>query len=68
MPGVIIREKETFETAMRRFKKQTEKSGVLSEVRRRRYFEKPSIRLKKKTVAARKRAMRRQVRGRQRSF
>jgi small subunit ribosomal protein S21 len=42
---------------MRRFKKQCEKAGILSELRRREYFDKPSVRKKKKAAAARKRAL-----------
>jgi small subunit ribosomal protein S21 len=42
---------------MRRFKKQVEKAGILSELRRREYYDKPSIRKKKKAAAARKRAL-----------
>ena len=42
MPGVRVRENESFEGALRRFKKQCEKSGILSEVRKREYYEKPS--------------------------
>ena len=41
---------------MRRFKKQCEKSGILSEIRKREHFEKPSVKRKKKAIAARKRA------------
>lgn len=59
MPGIKIREGESFESAMRRFKKQCEKAGILSELRKREYFEKPSIKKKKKSIAARKRAVRR---------
>lgn len=57
MPGVKVNEREPFELAMRRFKKQCEKAGILTEARKRQFFEKPSIRRKKKTLAARKRAM-----------
>lgn len=57
MPGTRLREGEPFEAALRRFKKQCEKAGILSDVRKREHYEKPSIRLKKKSVAARKRAM-----------
>ncbi len=57
MLGVKIREGETFEAAVRRFKKQCEKAGILSEVRKREHYEKPSIRKKKKSLAARKRAL-----------
>ncbi len=56
MPGIFIREGESFEGAMRRFKKQCEKAGILSEVRKREHYEKPSIRKKRKSVSARKRA------------
>ena len=56
MSYVKIREGESFEAAFRRFKKSCEKSGVLSEVKKREHFEKPSIRKKKKSIAAQKRA------------
>lgn len=58
MPGVLVREGETFEAALRRFKKQCEKVGTLAEVRKREFYEKPSVRLKKKSIAARKRTIR----------
>lgn len=54
MPGVIIREGETFEQAVRRFKKQCEKAGILADVRKKEHYEKPSIRKKKKSENARK--------------
>jgi len=56
MTGIRVQENEPFESALRRFKKQCEKAGILSEVRKRQYFEKPSIKRKKKALAARKRA------------
>ncbi len=59
MPGVRIRENESFENAMKRFKKQCEKIGILSEVRKREHFEKPSLKRKRKMLAAKKRAMKR---------
>jgi len=52
---VKIRDNESFEKAFRRFKKSCEKSGLLSEVKKREHYEKPSIRKKKKSIAARKR-------------
>ncbi len=55
MPGIRVRDGESFEGALRRFKKQVEKGGVLSEVKKREHYEKPSVRLKKKSLAARKR-------------
>lgn len=51
-----IKDGESFEAAFRRFKKSCEKAGILSEVKKREHFEKPSVRLKKKSIAARKRA------------
>ena len=59
MPGVRIKDCESFENALRRFKKQVEKTGILSEVRKREHYEKPSIKRKKKALAAKKRAMKR---------
>lgn len=57
MPGIRIKEGETFEAAMRRFKKQCEKAGILSELRKREHYEKPSVKKKKKAIAARKRSL-----------
>ena len=54
MPGIVIREGDSFEAALKRFKKQVEKAGVLAEVRKREAFEKPSVKRKKKDIAARK--------------
>jgi len=59
MADVRIRENESFENALRRFKKQCEKAGILSEVRRREHYEKPSVKRKRKALAARKRALKR---------
>ena len=59
MPGVKIRENESFENALKKFKRQCEKAGILSEVKKREHYEKPSIKKKKKALAARKRAMKR---------
>lgn len=56
MAGVRIRDGEPFESALRRFKKAVEKAGVLSEMRKREHYEKPSVKRKKKAIAARKRA------------
>ena len=56
MALVRIKDGESFESAFRRFKKQCEKAGILSEVKKREHFEKPSVAMKKKSIAARKRA------------
>ncbi|MBI3002297.1 MAG: 30S ribosomal protein S21 [candidate division NC10 bacterium] len=57
MTSVVVKEDESFETALRRFKKQVEKAGVLSELRKREHYEKPSVRRKKKALAARKKML-----------
>jgi small subunit ribosomal protein S21 len=54
MTSVEVKEDESLESALRRFKKQCEKAGVLSELRKREHYEKPSVRRKKKSLAARK--------------
>ena len=59
MPHVVVKEDESFESALRRFKKVCEKAGVLTELRKREHYEKPSVRRKKKTLAARKKALKR---------
>ena len=48
MPGVRIRESEHFDAALRRFKRACEKAGVLTELRRREYYEKPTQERKRK--------------------
>lgn len=50
-----VRKNESIETALRRFKKSVSKSGTLQEYRKREYYEKPSVRRKLKSEAARKR-------------
>ena len=55
MPSVKVRENEPFDVALRRFKRSCEKVGILSEVRRREYYEKPTSVRKRKAAAAVKR-------------
>ena len=62
MPGIKVGENEAFEQAIKRFKKQCEKAGVLADVRKRECYEKPSVRKKKKALAARKRLQKKQRR------
>ncbi len=59
MPLVRVRDDESLENALRRFKRKCEKSGVLSEVKKRQHFLKPSQRRKIKALAARKKALKR---------
>jgi small subunit ribosomal protein S21 len=51
---VYVGKNETLDSALRRFKRSCQKSGVLSECRKREHYEKPSVRRKKKSEAARK--------------
>jgi small subunit ribosomal protein S21 len=57
MPYVRVRESDSFENALKRFKKQCEKEGTLSEVKKREHYEKPSLKNKKKALAARKKTI-----------
>ena len=57
MPGVILRPNEPLDKMMRVFKKQVEKAGVIGDLKKKMHYEKPSIRLKKKSIAARKRRL-----------
>jgi len=62
MPGVRIRENEYFDAALRRFKRACEKAGVLTELRRREFYEKPTQERKRKKAAAVKRHAKRMQR------
>jgi len=54
MPGVRVKEGESFDRALRRFKKRCEKAGVLADLRKHQHFEKPSERKKRKLSAAKR--------------
>ena len=58
MTEIRVGKTESLDSALRRFKRATQKAGVLSEVRKREHYEKPSGRRKKKSEAARKRKAR----------
>ncbi|MBU1248071.1 MAG: 30S ribosomal protein S21 [Proteobacteria bacterium] len=60
MPGVYLDENDNFDIALRRFKKQVEKAGILSELKKRQHYEKPSVQHKKKKAAAKKRLAKKQ--------
>jgi small subunit ribosomal protein S21 len=62
MPDVRIRESEHFDAALRRFKRACEKAGVLTELRRREYYEKPTQERKRKKAAAVKRNLKKLTR------
>jgi small subunit ribosomal protein S21 len=55
MPTVRVKDNEPFEVAIRRFKRSCEKAGILAEVHRREYYEKPTSVRKRKAAAAVKR-------------
>ena len=59
MPGIKVKESEPFDVALRRFRRSCEKAGVLTEVRKREYHEKPTTVRKRKADAAVKRQRRR---------
>lgn len=60
MTTIIVDKDESFESALRRFNKKVQRDAVLSECRRRRFYEKPSV-LRKKKKAAKRRKSRRQT-------
>ena len=55
MSKTVVRKNESIEDALRRFKRAVSKNGTIQEVRKREFYEKPSVRRKKKSEAARKR-------------
>ncbi|MBQ4123799.1 30S ribosomal protein S21 [bacterium] len=55
MPEIRVGDNESIESALKRFKKKIQKAGILSEIKRRERYEKPSIKKKRKSEAARKR-------------
>lgn len=57
MPVVRVSGSGSFENALRKFKRQCEREGILSEVRKREHYDKPSVKKKKKTIAARKKIL-----------
>ncbi len=59
MPLIKVREDESLENALKRFKRKCEKSGILSEIKKRQHYEKPSVKRKRKAIAARKKLLKR---------
>lgn len=59
MSKVKVRDNESLDQALRRFKKECSKSGVMSEVKKRRHYEKPSVKRKKKAEAAKRKKTKR---------
>lgn len=59
MTSVRVRDGESFESALRRFKKLCERAGIVAEVRKREHYVKPSVKKKRKSLMARKRSSKR---------
>ncbi len=59
MPVIKVRDDESLENALRRFKRKCEKSGILTEIKKRQHYEKPSVKKKRKALAARKKLLKR---------
>jgi len=55
MSQVVIKDNETLDNALRRFKRDCAKAGIMGEIRKREHYDKPSVKRKKKSEAARKR-------------
>jgi small subunit ribosomal protein S21 len=55
---VVIRDNESFESALKRFSRKVQQYGILSEARRRERYEKPSVRRKRKAAAKRRKSRR----------
>lgn len=59
MVGITVKEGESYESFIRRFRRACENAGILREVKRREFYEKPSVRKKRKAAEARRRSSRR---------
>lgn len=57
LAGIIVKEGESFEQALKRFKRLVEKTKILSEIKKREFYEKPGVRRRKKMQAARKKLL-----------
>lgn len=62
MPEVNIRDNESFESALKRFKRKCQRSGYMAEIKKNRYFEKPSEKRKRRERAAKRRLRKKQKR------
>ncbi|MCK8058104.1 MULTISPECIES: 30S ribosomal protein S21 [unclassified Fusibacter] len=59
MSGIIIGENESIDSALKRFKRETARAGLMAEIRKREHYEKPSVKRKKKSEAARRKKKKR---------
>ena len=56
MSTIRVGENESIDSALRRFKRKCLRDGIIGDLRRKEHYEKPSVRKKKKSEAARKRS------------
>ncbi len=61
MPLIFVDENEPIDKALRRFKKECQKTGILAELRKREYYEKPSVKRRRKQEAARRKQRRKML-------
>lgn len=54
MSGIKVKPNESIDSALKRFKRETSRSGVMAEIKKRKHYEKPSVKRKKKSEAARR--------------
>ena len=54
MSKIYVKENESLDSALKRFKRDTAKSGVMQDLRKKEYYQSPSVRRRKKSEAARK--------------
>lgn len=66
MAFVVVKNGESFENALKRFKRQCEREGILSEIKKRQHYEKPSEIKKKKILQAKKKLRRKVIKERRR--
>jgi small subunit ribosomal protein S21 len=55
---VVLQANETFESLLKRFNKKVQQEGIISESRRREFYEKPSVKRKKKAATKRRKSLR----------
>lgn len=59
MAGIIVGDNESIDSALKRFKRETARDGLMAEIRKREHYEKPSVKRKKKSEAARRKKRKR---------
>ena len=62
MVTIRVRENESIEEALRRFKRECERDGIMQEIKKREYYESPSVRRKKKSAELKRKLRRKSIR------